>query len=182
MPQVDNVSNMLTFEESSIQAVVLHHQRAIDAIKVKDGWGSGKIVDNFDGLQGLFFRLLGRQIRTPGQYTKDPGDGSQGATNETFHPMVRIRKAKVAWNPPALAGFHLDTPDRRGTPWVWQKDGVQPLPEYIMRAEKTMSVAYGEGSEVKYKVAESLSRRLCPSSILQELDAVNGVGSAKRLE
>lgn len=166
---------MLTFEESSIDAIVVHHQQAIDAINIKDGWGCGNIVDNFSGLQGIFFRLLGRQIRTPGGYTQDPGDGSKGPTNETFHPMIRVRKAKVAWNPPALARFHLDEPDGNGSPWVWRKVGTQPLPEYIMRPEKTISLSCREDGEVKYKTAKSLSRRLCPSSILQELDEVNGI-------
>lgn len=173
---------MLTFEESAINAIVEHHRRAIEANKIKDGWGCGRIVDNFSGIQGLFFRILGRKIRTPGGYTKDPGDGSQGATNETFHPMVRVRKAKVPWNPPALAGFNLDESDGRGSPWVWRKHGAQLLPEFVMRPEKTMSVSYGgEGGddEVKYKAAKSLSRRLCPSSLLRDLDETNGIVIAK---
>ncbi|CZT18461.1 uncharacterized protein RCC_04306 [Ramularia collo-cygni] len=172
---VDNVSNMLTFEESSIDAIVEHHKTAIEAIKVKDGWGCGKIVDNFAGIQGLFFRLLGRQIRTPGAYTQDPGDGSRGATNEKFHPIVRVRKAKVAWNPPALAGYNLDEPDGKGSPWVWRKDGVQPLPEYVMWPDKRMSVSYCRDGQIEYKTVKSLSRRLCPSSILQELDETNAI-------
>lgn len=174
---------MLTFEQSAIDAIVEHHRKAIEATKVKDGWGCGKIIDNFSGIRGLFFHLLGRQVRTPGGYLQDPGDGSRGATNETFHAMVRVRKAKVPWDPPALAGFNLEEPDGRGLPWVWKKSGVRPLPEYVLRPEKTMSISYrseGPKKEVRYRTAESLSRRLCPSNILRELDETNATVASKK--
>lgn len=168
---------MLTFEESSINAIVEEHHKAMELNKIPNGWGCGKIIGNFSGIQGLFFRLLGQKIRTPGGYTEDPGTGSHGATNQTFHPMVRIRKTKITWNPPALAGFTFGEPDGRGTPWLWKKYDVKPVPEYVMLPEKTISVSYGgeENGEVKYRSAKSLGRRLCPKEILQELDEANKI-------
>jgi len=56
------------------------------------------------------------------------------------------------------------------------KKGVQAVPEYVMRPEKKMSVAYEEeDGSVKYKVEKSLSRLLCPRNILLELDRDNGI-------
>ncbi|KAG7115356.1 hypothetical protein HYQ45_016338 [Verticillium longisporum] len=85
----DNVSGMLTFDEDAISGVIEQHRRALNANGIPRGWGCGKIVSNFAGLQGAFFRLLGQQDRTPGAYPRDSGDGAGGATNECFHPIVK---------------------------------------------------------------------------------------------
>ncbi|KAH6976752.1 hypothetical protein EDB80DRAFT_658241 [Ilyonectria destructans] len=170
---VDNVSGMLTFEEDAINTLIEEHRLAIN--NLANGWGSGPIVDNFSGIQGAFFRLLGRQDRTPGDYSRDPGDGTSGATNEFFHPMVRIREWKVkSWSPASMQGWTLSEPDeKRG--WIWVKQGVQPLSEYVMREDKRMSLMYNEAGAIKFKVGESLSRLLCPRNILLELDRDNGI-------
>lgn len=163
---------MLTFEEDAINTLIEEHRLAIN--NLANGWGSGPIVDDFSGIQGAFFRLLGRQDRTPGDYPRDPGDGTSGATNEFFHPMVRIRERKVkSWSPASMQGWTLSEPDeKRG--WIWVKQGVQPLSEYVMREDKRMSLMCNEAGAIKFKVGESLSRLLCPRNILLELDRDNG--------
>uniref|UniRef100_A0A0D2YKL4 T6SS Phospholipase effector Tle1-like catalytic domain-containing protein n=1 Tax=Fusarium oxysporum (strain Fo5176) TaxID=660025 RepID=A0A0D2YKL4_FUSOF len=144
------------------------------------GWGCGPIVDNFSGLQGLFFWLLGKKDRAPGTYPRDPGDGTSGATNEYFHPITRIRKDNLNYNPVSLQGYAIERPDG-SEGWKWVKRGVQSIPEYVMRPEKKMSVAYEESGRVKYRVKESLSRLLCPESILLDLDRDNGINGMSRV-
>jgi hypothetical protein len=164
---------MLTFDEDAIKNMVEKHRRALNGITHSNGWGCGDIVDNFFGLQGTFFRLLGRQDRTPGNYPRDPGDGAGGATNEFFHPTVRIRRSKVPkWNPYPLQGWELQEPDAT-TGWKWSKGGRQPVREYELSRNKTMSLAYKDGKAIKYKTGESLSRMLCPDNILSDLDRDN---------
>lgn len=165
---------MLTFEDTSIKILVEEHHHALNAIKITNGWGCGPIADNFSGLQGAFFWLLGRKDRTPGAYPRDPGDGTEGATNEYFHPIARIRKDNVKFDPPSLHGYQVEKPDGV-TGWQWAKKGVKAVPEYVMRPEKKMSVAYEEDEIVKYRVQESLSRLLCPMSILSDLDNDNKI-------
>ncbi|KAH8800453.1 peptidoglycan binding domain-containing protein [Xylogone sp. PMI_703] len=143
---VDNLSGMLTFDVVAIQILIEHHRRTInrvDAIqKIINGWGCGPIVDNFTGLQGVFFSFLGRTDRTPGGYPRDPGDGNAGATNEYFHPMVRMRKLKLQnYNPMSLKGYVLQEP-HGGAGWKWAKLGVQAVPEYTLRP-KPMSITQG---------------------------------------
>jgi hypothetical protein len=166
---------MLTFEDAAILILIEQHRRALNANHFINGWGCGPIVDNFAGLQGAFFRLLGRQDRTPGNYPRDPGDSAIGATNEYIHPTARIRKGKVSnWNPPSLKGYALEEPDGSGAGWKWVKRGVQVVPEYVMRPERTMSIAYKEADgRVRYDVKNSLARLLCPKNILLELDEAN---------
>jgi hypothetical protein len=54
------------------------------------------------------------------------------------------------------------------------------VPEYVMRPEKKMSVAYeaADGS-VSYGVETSLARLLCPKNILLELDEANRIAVDK---
>jgi hypothetical protein len=166
---------MLTFEEAAINLLIEEHRRAMNTINVPNGWGSGPIVDNFAGLQGAFFRLLGKRDRTPGNYPRDAGDGIEGATNEYFHPSTRIRKSKVPhYNPAPLQGYSVEEPVGNER-WKWVKNGVRAVPEYIMSPEKVMSVSYMDGGVVKYRVGKSLSRTLCPESILSDLDRDNGI-------
>ncbi|OKL57390.1 hypothetical protein UA08_07532 [Talaromyces atroroseus] len=175
---VDNLSGMLTFEEEAIKNFIEQHHDSQADNKPKGSineWGCGPIVSNFAGLQGAFFRLLGKQDRTPGAYPRDAGDGVEGATNEYLHPIVRFRKLKVNnYNPASLAGFRLEEPDG-GTGWKWAKKGVQALPEYVLRPEKTISLAFEGG----YKSGSSLSRLLCPKALLQDLDRDNGLLGAR---
>lgn len=166
---------MLTFEDTAIKVLIEQHQHALNAIAITNGWGCGPVVDNFSGLQGAFFWLLGKKARTPGNYPRDSGDGTTGATNESFHPIMRIRKSKLSnYNPASLQGYALEEPDG-GAGWKWVKTGVQALPEYVMRPEKTISLAYEEGGSVKFRVGTSLSRLLCPKNILLDLDRDNGI-------
>lgn len=171
---------MLTFDQASIASLIEEHRRALNRVNSRghliNGWGCGPIVDNFAGLQGAFFALLGRQDRTPGDYLRDPGDGSTGPTNESFHPIMRIRKSKLKeYDPPALDGWATKEPRSRGAGWKWMKEGLQVMPEYRLSPEKTMSVAYSEDGVIKYKVQESMSRMLCPEDILLELDRDTGI-------
>lgn len=171
---MDNLSGMLTFQDHAIKMLVEQHQHALNENHIANGWGCGSIVDNFAGLQGLFFRLLGGKTRTPGDYPRDPGDGAAGATNESVHPIVRIRKVKVPWDPPSLKGYRIEEPDESGKGWRWAKNGVQSLPEYVMEKDKKMSLAFDEHhGQWNYGTGDSLSRLLCPRNILKALDEVN---------
>src|ERR1700710_2678912 len=98
---------MLTFEGAALNELIKQHQVALEGNNAKNnisnGWGCGPIVSNFSGLQGAFFRIIGKQDRTPGNYQRVPGDGIDGATNEYFHPIARIRKSKLSnYNPMSL--------------------------------------------------------------------------------
>jgi hypothetical protein len=172
---------MLTFEDTAIEELIKQHHDALAENNARNnarnnvinGWGCGPMVSNFAGLQGAFFRVLGKQDRTPGNYPRDAGDGIGGATNEYFHPIARIRKSKLSnYNPASLYGYALQEPDGKAS-WRWVKKGVQAVPEYVLHPEKKMSLAvYGKG---KYRNVDSLSRLLCPPIILAELDRDNGV-------
>ncbi|KAJ6089242.1 hypothetical protein N7467_004458 [Penicillium canescens] len=172
---VDNLSGMVTFEEAAIEVLIKQHQHALAENNTKNnvtnGWGCGPIVSNFSGLQGAFFRILGKQDRTPGNYPRAPGEGIDGATNEYFHPTARIRKSKLSnYNPMSLYGYSLEQPDSDAG-WMWNKKGGQAVPEYMMRPEKKMSVVHEGG----YKTTSSLSRLLCPTILLADLDRDNGM-------
>jgi hypothetical protein len=164
---------MLTFEESAITMLIDQHRRAMNANRINTGWGCGPIIDNFSGLQGAFFRLLGKQDRTPGNYPRDSGDGAGGGTNEFIHPIVRIRKIKVpTYNPPSLQGLSLREPNgSRG--WTWARKGVEDVPEYVMNPGKKMIIAYMKEGIIKFREDDSLSRQLCPKNILMDLDREN---------
>lgn len=172
---MDNLSGMLTFERAAINELIKQHKDALAwnnaRSNITNSWGCGPIVSNFSGLQGAFFRLLGIGDRKPGEYPPVPGDGTDGATNEYFHPIARIRKSILSnYNPASLHGYSIEKSD--GEPgWKWVKRGVRAVPEYVMHPEKTMSVMDEEG----YQTKPSLSRLLCPTIILADLDRDNGV-------
>jgi hypothetical protein len=168
---------MLTFEQTAISTLIEQHHHALNSNQITNGWGSGPIVDNFSGIIGAFFRLFGQQTRTPGSYARDPGDGEHGATRETFHPMVRVRKSKrPEWKPPAMKGYECVEPDGEGKPWQWLKKGVRPLSEYVMLPSKTMRVSYEDSVGItRYTTIGSMSRALCPAAILIELDEANNI-------
>jgi hypothetical protein len=167
---------MLTFEEVAIDRLIEEHRRALSSIKVPNGWGCGPIVDNFSGLQGAFFRVLGRKDRTPGSYPRDPGDGMEGATNECFHPTTRIREYQLRqYNPLALQGYNPKVLDGNAG-WHRVSSQGREMPEHVMRPEKVMSLASTiEDGSVRYRFEKSLSRKLCPESILNDLDRDNGI-------
>lgn len=168
---------MLTFEEVAINQLIKQHHDALVENNARNnvinGWGCGPIISNFAGLQGAFFRVLGKQDRTPGSYPRDAGDGIGGATNEYFHPITRFRKSKLSnYNPASLRGYALQEPDGNAG-WQWVKTGVAAIPEYVIRPDKKMSLAvYGKR---EYRNVDSLSRLLCPPTVLADLDKDNGV-------
>lgn len=167
--QADNLSGMLSFDEDAINTLIEQHRRALNSNGIPNGWGCGPIVSNFSGLQGSFFRVLGKQDRTPGEYRKDAGDGGSGETNEYFHPTIRIRKTKVeSWSPNPMRGWAITEPDGEAG-WKWVKNGVQEIPEYVLRTNG-MSLAYNDRGVVRHKVSKSLSRLLCPKDVLADLD------------
>lgn len=98
-----------------------------------------------------------------------------GATNETVHPIVRVRKDRIRYDPVAMHGWGAQEPtgDRPG--WKWVKEGRQAMPEYVMSPQKSMTVACDSGCGVEFKVQESMARMLCPPDILSELDRDNGL-------
>ena len=84
-----------------------------------------------------------------------------------------MRKSRVAdYNPPPLHGFTYRIPEG-SEGYEWTRTNVQAVPEYVMGREKFMSVAYEENGFVRFRVDESLSRRLCPPKILADLDRDN---------
>jgi hypothetical protein len=173
---------MLTFESVIIEELIQKH-RAERAERntpgqQNDDWGCGPITSSFAGLQGAFFRALGKQDRTPGNYPQVPGDDqSARTTKEFFHPIARIRKINLAasYSPTALAGFVIGGPgDGSGgqTGWQWVKrDDLLAVPEYVLRPDKKMTVAHHSN----YVSRPSLSRALCPESLLADLDRHNGI-------
>lgn len=166
---------MLTFEEAAIEVLLEQHQQALvenyTKNNVTNSWGCGPIISNFSGLQGAFFRILGKQDRTPGNYPPTSGDGNDRDTNEYFHPIVRIRKSKLPdYNPMSLYGYSAEQSDSEAG-WMWHKKDLQAVPEYVMHPEKKMSVVDEEG----YKTTSSLSRLMCPKILLADLDRDNGV-------
>ncbi|KAG9254517.1 uncharacterized protein F5Z01DRAFT_750400 [Emericellopsis atlantica] len=166
---VDNVAGMLTFNGDAIDKLVKQHQHAFTINAIPNGWGCGPIISDFAGVQGAFFRLLGQQDRTPGNYPRDPGDGQGGATNESFHPIVRLRKRKVpAWTPKSIQDWSLKEP-HGGQGWSWSRIGLPPMREWSLRKEK-MHLAVKVDGLTRFEVGESLSRRLCPPDILMALD------------
>lgn len=172
---MDNVSGLLTFEHSAIQRTIERHADAIGSIQLENGWGCGPITDNFSGIQGAFFALLGRQYRTPGSYTVDPVADFEGQTNESFHPTVRIRLEKVRdWKPRSLSLFSQVEGD--GTSgWKWTRKKGHSIPEYRLHPEKRVIVVDGPdvNGRLRFTKLQSLSRTLCPRDILEELDAAD---------
>ncbi|CAH0025163.1 unnamed protein product [Clonostachys rhizophaga] len=169
---VDNLSGMLTFDAEAIEIIIKNHMSALKSIRVADGWGCGPIGSSFSGLQGLFWGLLHRQHRTPGVYLQDPGGGTSGATNEYFHPTVRIRQKNLSYKPVSLKRCF---PMKRGSGggWLWVMSDLRAVPEYVINPEKKMSIVYQENGSLKYTEREILSRSLCPQSILTRLDEDN---------
>ncbi|KAJ5682302.1 hypothetical protein N7462_005467 [Penicillium macrosclerotiorum] len=179
---VDNLSGMLTFESVIIEELIQQHrasQAERNALDQKDdSWGCGYIKSNFAGLKGTFFRVLGKQDRTPGNYPQVSGDDkSARTTNESFHPIARIRKTNLSpdYTPAALAGYVIEGPGDDGgsqTGWQWiKKDDSLALPEYVLRPDQRMTVMH----ELEYETRPSLSRSMCPKSLLADLDRHNGI-------
>lgn len=179
---MDNLSGMLTFESVIIEELIQKHRAAQaerNALGQQiDDWGCGYIRSNFAGLQGAFFRGLGKQDRTPGNYPQFPEDDkSARTTKETFHPIARIRKTNLApsYSPAALAGYVIEGPGdgSGGQPgWQWvKKDVFLALPEYVLHPDKKMTVTHNSD----YVSRPSLSRALCPKSLLADLDRHNGI-------
>ncbi|OKP07000.1 hypothetical protein PENSUB_6117 [Penicillium subrubescens] len=179
---VDNLSGMLTFESVIIEELIQKHRAARaerNALgQQNDDWGCGYIRSNFAGLQGAFFRGLGKQDRTPGNYPEVPRDDKSACTTkESFHPIARIRKTNLApsYSPAALAGYVIEGPgDGSGgqTGWQWaKKDVLLAMPEYVLRPEKKMTVTHNSD----YVSRPSLSRALCPKNLLADLDRHNGI-------
>jgi hypothetical protein len=171
---------MLTFEGVIIEELVQRHQAAraerLAPDQEDDDWGCGPIESNFAGLQGAFFRGLGKQDRTPGNYPQEPRDGTSAhTTNESFHPIARIRKTNLSpsYSPAALSGFVTErSGDGAGqTGWQWIKKGIPAVPEYILRPEREMTVSHN----FEYVKQRSLSRALCPKGLLADLDQDNGI-------
>ena len=165
-PQVDNLSGMLTFDDVAIENIINDNHLVWIKNGIRTGWGCGPIVDNFSGLEGAFFWLLGRGDRTPGAY------GTIDTTNESFHPVTRIRHCEVSGFRPY--SLHAYSPEEAGDGigWKWIGKDVQEVPEFVISDSKFTSVVCVDG-EIRNK--QSLSRRLCPTRILSSLDRDNGI-------
>ncbi|KAJ5110387.1 hypothetical protein N7532_000922, partial [Penicillium argentinense] len=140
----EEIGDIAFVDEGAIKVLIKQHQQALADINsqnnVMNGWGCGPIVSNFSGLQGAFFRILGKQDRTPGNYPRAPGEGIGGATNEYFHPIARIRKIKLSsYNPISLYGYSLEEPNGDAG-WKWVRTGGHAVPEYVMHPEKKMRI------------------------------------------
>jgi hypothetical protein len=166
---------MLTFEEESIKAFVDEHNLALNSIQTPNGWGCGPIVGNFVGLQGIFFKLLGRQARMPGQYRDPVIKRTRGETVESIHPVVRFRRYKIpGYDPPALQGFKIEEPAGRfGCKWT--KESLGSIPEYVMDRKRLRVARKNEKTGVmdRFGSMESFSRQICPKDVLRLLDMEN---------
>lgn len=155
---VDSLSGMLTFENDAIEHLVKDHDSALSVLKTTDGWGCGPLVDNFSGVRGFFSRwILGKRDRVSGDNTGDP-------IHQCIHPIARVRRDRIDYKPVSLQGY---VPEN-GISWRWTNRGAPTapsIPEYKMEEHKKMKVAYEKNGSVEYRDVESLSRRLCPSSI-----------------
>lgn len=161
---IDNVSGMLTFENSAIDTLLEDHRKAISHSTGPAGWGCGWIIDNFAGWQGKVFQLLGQSTRTPGGYAVQ--DTVNGDANESMHPMVRYRKHNVpSWKPPSLEGFRPAT----GPDGHWTFSGRSPVPEYPMSSHGLSVMIENQDGSMEFGFRESLARSLCPQSVLEEL-------------
>ncbi|GIZ36711.1 hypothetical protein CKM354_000017900 [Cercospora kikuchii] len=158
---IDNIGTMLTFEAEAIDLLISQHTTALVQNGDPSGWGCGKIVDNFAGLSGTFFRLLGRQTRTPGAYSDD--------AHEFIHPMVRYRRARVSsWKPAAVTELTLN--DGNKTAVSWSKAGQNDVPEYPMFVERESSVAKrNEDGSWEHTTRSSLAKDLCPRDVFRWL-------------
>lgn len=104
-------------------------------------------------------------------------DTSDRSTNESFHPIARIRKTRLSphYSPAALAGYVVQGPsdDYCGQAgWQWIKNRILPsVPEYVLCPDKKMTVMHN----LDYVTRSSLSRALCQKSLLADLDRDNGI-------
>ncbi|KAL2843734.1 hypothetical protein BJY01DRAFT_248509 [Aspergillus pseudoustus] len=175
----DNLSGMMTFERDSIDDLVAKHNEAVSS--VARAWGCGPIVGNFSGLRNwLVWRPLGKKDRTPGNYespesredrTPESPEQPRTWTNETFHPMVRVRKEALAdrYKPGSLDGFTWQQRDADNGRWYWVKDGTE-VPEYQAEGDKSMTIAYKQGDDVNYDTQGPMSDLLRPRDTLQQPD------------
>ncbi|PPJ55639.1 hypothetical protein CBER1_09534 [Cercospora berteroae] len=145
----------------AIDLLTSQHATALAQSGDPSGWGCGKIVDNFAGLSGTFFRILGQQTRTPGAYSDD--------AHESIHPMVRYRRARVSgWKPAAVTGLTLN--DGIKTAVTWSKAGQNNVPEYPMFVERDFSVAKrNEDGSWEHTTRSSLAKELCPKEVFRWL-------------
>lgn len=96
----------------------------------------GRIIDSF---HGVWTRLLGSEIRTPGAYSMD---NTRGRTNEYIHPMMKSFHADgeytVNYSTKPLVNFQRRHDDRFG--WYWEGSypslGTTPL---VTRLRQSLS-------------------------------------------
>lgn len=159
--QIDNIGTMLTFEVEAVDLLISQHTAALVQNGDPSGWGCGKIVDNFAGLSGTFFRILGGQTRTPGAYSDD--------AHEFIHPMVRYRRRRVSsWKPAAVTELTLN--DGNKTAVSWSKAGQDNIPEYPMLVGREFNVAKrNEDGSWEHTTRPSLAKELCPRDVFRWL-------------
>jgi hypothetical protein len=146
---------MLTFEEQAIEDLITEHKKLL---KIRS-WGCGPIPDNFEGFSGMFYKFLGEEHRTPGNYLKNTKTGTSDnlVANETFHPMIRIRHKALQYTPESLSGFELE--EGLGV-YKWKMEH-EPMPEYVIKeGDKKMSVAKPPGMLPAEYPQDSMSCRL----------------------
>ncbi|KAF1951904.1 hypothetical protein CC80DRAFT_495790 [Byssothecium circinans] len=129
------------------------------------GWGTGPIVDSYEGL----YKLAGPLPRVPGACKMDiydpkskeykPDDLSKyGETNEYIHPICEYRKViRGKEDNSALKAFtrKYEKTNGKGRFW-WYRDGSQkPLPEWVIleHHEHAAGVGVSEAGEVNFERA-----------------------------
>jgi hypothetical protein len=164
---VDNLSGKLTFESEAIKEIVKKHQVGKTSCSAHSSWGCSPISDNFDGIQGMLWRLLGEEGRTTGK-----------SDNEFVHPIARLRWNKLGKKATPLKQY--DASKRR-----WSTTG-STVEEYKIKDNKLSIVEYkketsesGAMKEVaNYPEAPSLSKQLCPELVWKEIVKAQGSSSS----
>jgi hypothetical protein len=164
---VDNLSGKLTFESDAIKEIVKEHRVGKASCSAHSSWGCSPISDNFDGIQGMLWRLLGEEGRTIGR-----------SDNESVHPIARLRWNKLGEKPTPLKQYD-------GSKSTWSTTG-STVEEYKMKDNKLSVVEYkketsesGAVNEVaNYGEAPSLSKQLCPELVWKEIVKAQGSSSS----
>lgn len=160
---------MLAFEADPINDICRKHRHGLPGSTVctthPGAWGCQSIASNFQFLIGWGFRLLGKQVRTPGRY----GNVNQNI-GESIHPIARLCKTNASRTPYPLREFNLAS--RTGpTRHLWRKSSNISIPEFVVQNKRMVTVAFGGagGATPAYQVVQGLSQRLCQGPLLNAL-------------
>lgn len=165
---------MLTFEKPAIDEICEKHRGGSPGLNEcrkkehRSAWGCQTIASNFAFLTGWFFRLVGKQVRTPGRYGSSLG--------ESVHPIARLCRDHASRTSYPLKSF-TTTAGPAGIGYLWLDGNMVSIPEYVLEKKGMVVEKFGPlAADVsRYAFVNSLSRRLCEGEILAGLDQANGM-------